>query len=509
MDISDLHAPLRAKVSRYELIESLYVIFNYTQLLQFKRQLNANIQANRKIISAHRLKKGFFEWELDLLALEVLQKYPSVGPRASLRNWSEFSDTINSIKRLEEKISERAGDELGKTIWLELGRIAHRQFPWQTTPNHRTLARYYKIFSRPKIDEILTRKVGLTVREFYLLGMVFLGHFLREFLLDFPVDPTPLGLTREQLAIFIRKFGTPLSNLITIAEHNIQLNENFAFSQNPLKIYPLVHAMIEGRHRLIAPMPTHLFHRFTDGMFYELVGEPGFDNEFGASFQAYVGDVLLANLPDDRFKTLSEQAFYIGKDKKDSIDWLASDHTAHLFIECKTKRIRLSSKFDITDTKHLKEDADKLASFIVQTYKTLRDALNGHYPHWKTNNKPIYPIIVTLEDWYTISPVVTEMIEAEIKRQFDGIGINHDVIKEHPYTIASCSDLELLIPLIGRLGIESVMSLKATAQKRLWNVSAVLHSEFRKEIGKLDRDVFRDDLREIHPAMADDYPDIS
>ncbi len=53
-----------------------------------------------------------------------------------------------------------------------------------------------------------------------------------------------------------------------------------------------------------------------------------------------------------------------------------------------------------------------MAGFVVQVYKTLVDAKAGLYPHWKPNDRSIYPIIVTLEDWY----VFGEKIYAEVDK---------------------------------------------------------------------------------------------
>lgn len=498
MNITDLHEPFRKQIERYSLIDSLFVIFNYMQLLQFNRPVADSIEIHPEIAKASKLAKSFYEWELDLITRELLQHAPPQGI-FSLRKWDEFSATINALKKLEEFISERA-DQSEDILW-ELGRIAHRQFPWQKSPNHRTLARYYKIFSRRPIDELVKRKLGLTTNQFYRLGLAFVGHFLGSFSFQHPIDVASLDLTEAHLQKFVRLFSKPLSALASLAKESESLDENFAFSQNPLKIYPLVHLFLDGQHQLVAPIPSYLFQRFTEGLYYELVSEPDFGNAFGDSFQEYVGEVANAVLPSNTFSVTAEAPYIVAKDRKDSVDWIVSDSSGHLFIECKTKRIRLASKFGVANNVELKEDLEKLASFIVQTYKTILDARANLYPHWKQDALPLYPVIVTLEEWYTISPNVTSFVDEQVTAQLKGLGIDLSILQECPYTIASCADLELLTQIIALRGIEKVMHKKARTEKRLWNVTAVLHGEFKVEIQKLDRDIFRDDLDAIHPAM--------
>src|ERR1700730_1364259 len=80
------------------------------------------------------------------------------------------------------------------------------------------------------------------------------------------------------------------------------------------------------------------------GIFYDLVKSAGFDNPFGNSFQAYVGEVIKATCPPPRFTALAEQPYYVGRQKKDGVDWILSDSTGHLFIESKTKRLTVDAK---------------------------------------------------------------------------------------------------------------------------------------------------------------------
>ena len=83
--------------------------------------------------------------------------------------------------------------------------------------------------------------------------------------------------------------------------------------------------------------------------------QPGFSQAFGPSFQNYVGEVLAATTRDSTATFLAEEKYQVGKNRKDSVDWIVEDDTATLFIECKTKKVRYEAKVALTDTVALNE----------------------------------------------------------------------------------------------------------------------------------------------------------
>jgi hypothetical protein len=113
----------------------------------------------------------------------------------------------------------------------------------------------------------------------------------------------------------------------------------------------------------------------------KFVTQRAFADVFDRSFQKYVGEMLSKANYEERFTILAEQSYYVGKDRKDSVDWIVSDPTGDLLIECKTKKLRWEAKIALSSTTVLNADLAKMAGFIVQIYKTLFDAVSGRYAH--------------------------------------------------------------------------------------------------------------------------------
>ena len=110
------------------------------------------------------------------------------------------------------------------------------------------------------------------------------------------------------------------------------------------------------------------------------MNEQGFDNANGEAFQRHVGEVIgHANTRGQR-TVHPEAEYHVRGDRKDSVDWIIEDDGGLLFVESKTKRLRLRAKTEIRSTEALEAELDKMAAFI-QVYKAIADYRAGHYPH--------------------------------------------------------------------------------------------------------------------------------
>ena len=56
-----------------------------------------------------------------------------------------------------------------------------------------------------------------------------------------------------------------------------------------------------------------------------------------------------------------------------------------------------------------------MATAIVQHYQNILRALDRQ-TRWKPDGLPIYPMILTLEDWFIFSPRITETLNDHVRR---------------------------------------------------------------------------------------------
>ena len=176
MGVFELYKPFRNKVAVLSYDDALYVIWAYSQYLQIdKFQFPSDIEVSKDFIKLQPPQKWIAEWELELLAKEVILNGGTVSARGrTLCSWSTLSETVNKLKSLEQEIYGLY--EPSNNIMIELIRIAQRQFIWQgNPPNSITTIRYFKIFNQRTINEICLDRLGLTVKDIYLCGIALMG----------------------------------------------------------------------------------------------------------------------------------------------------------------------------------------------------------------------------------------------------------------------------------------------------------------------------------------------
>lgn len=502
-DIYDLYKPLRNHLRQISLMDSLGVIRAYIQHLQFNQPLPRDIQVDQSFLNAKtRYEKSVYEWELEILAKEIILNSENLSVK-TLKQWSYFSGAINKLKDLENNISARHQESLSSNILLEMYRLSHRQFPWQTLPNLICLTRYYKIFSHPEIDKIIQKNIGLTTKELYTLGIAFTGVYIDYFALFYPPDLQIVGIDKVKLDKFLDHFSIDMDSIKKEIEKTQLYSHDYVYSFNPLRIKPLIRTIHNGKDSLICPVPTYLFRRFTEGVYYEICKDKNFANPFGQTFQKYIGEVLEKSQNSNQCHIFTETEYYVGKDRKDSVDWILVDGEANLFIECKTKKLRMDAKITLIDNKALEEDLDLMADFIVKTYKTIADYQKGFYPKLKCNNKPIFPMVVTMEEWFILGDkIIIQELDTRVARRLEVALIDKSILQSMPYSVCSTNDFERMMQIINVVGINKFMSEKTSGEKRLWPFQSFMFNNFADEFTKL-RDLFPNEHKEINPSILD------
>jgi hypothetical protein len=501
MAVYDLYKPLRNHLRQLSLIDALEVVRAYLQNLQFRQPMPAGIEVDASYSMAPYPHKRVYEWEFDILAKEIILQAPMIG-RQTLRKWSSLSGIVDKLKALEDGIALEYEKLYSENILLEVYRIAHRQFPWQQRRYAAVLTRYFKIFGHPRVEPLVRRHVGLSSQELYMLGIATTGFFLNRFAIEQEARFDVPGLTREQFDLFVSHFGTDIDDLRNHIRGAQSYDQDFAYAFNPLIQSPLVRCSHNGKRLIVAPVPTYLFRRFTEGVYYEICNDAEFAAAFGASFQQYVGEVANAANVGGTFTIVPESPYMVGKDRKDSVDWIVSDPTATLFLECKTKKLRYGAKFKLADTELLDEDLDKMAGFIVQIYKTLNDALEGRYSHWRPLAHPIYPVIVTLEEWYVFGHQIVPAVEERVKKRLAANGLDISLLTKYPYTVCSVADFERAAQVMDRVTIRAFMEPRFAGERRRWNLDAHMFNSFSEHLTKIAGDLFPNDTARIHPSFA-------
>jgi hypothetical protein len=433
-----------------------------------------------------------FDWTVELLARELILNAPERGERA-LVTWNDFAKAGNLIRDIEGKAWSQLpnGADL---IHYEIVRIAHRQFPWQIQPNSRLIASYYRLYSNDHLAPLVQKVFGMSARELFQIGVSLSGHFLSEPFLRLPAINQLNAASDAVVTDFLRRFSLPTGALRERMQQAQSYNVNWAYAFDPLRTFPLIEVSAD---RLFCPMPTLLLWRFTEGVYFDLVQERvAFDRAFGPAFQDLAQDVVRAASIDRRLQVLPEARYGTKARPKDSVDLIVQDETAVLFVECKASRLKAQAKVDINDTAVINGEIDRLAGFVAQLYATLADALDGAYPHWKPDGRPVYPLVLTLDEWLPSGRLLNDAFEEAVRAKLGERGVPLELLEERPFTLCSLQEFEAAAQIMARVGVGPVMAGKTANEQRTWAMSPFLQTAYRAEMNELDN-LFADEWDDL------------
>jgi hypothetical protein len=485
--------------------DSLCVIWAYCQYLQTPDfQIPNSIEVASQFSAAAQPRAILAEWTLEQIAREVIQ-YAGETPRGDkgLHQWATLAQIANTLRDLEGEIYARLVG--GKKIHLELMRISHRQFIWQQQrPKSGGTIRYYKLFNTPSIDAISQQAIGLTIDHIYLIGMSYIGIFLGHPLAMEQIKVEIPGLTQQHIDHFLQFTSLGLDELRRRLHAEHALDEDFAYRYSSLREFPLIKISHEGLAKIACPIPTLLFWRITTGLYYALRAEKGFSDAFGKSFQNYVGEVLRHRTTNKAMRVFEEAEYQVGRDRKDTVDWIVQQgDEAALFVECKTKRLRWASKVSLADLTALEHDIHKLAGAVVQVYRTIKDYRADRYPHLRfLDDRRIYPVIVTLEDWFFFGHELPARLDAAVRRDMLRANLAIDWLDEMPYSIMSVDELETTAGVINSVGVHPFISGKVLdPERRYWTYGAYCNDRYARQVAGLP-DLFEDEFDAMFAELA-------
>ncbi|CBJ44012.1 hypothetical protein [Ralstonia solanacearum] len=493
MTTYEAYKPLRNRIARLPLERSFEWLWALSQHL-FN---NAPLPQTILLPGGLPIKGNFHPWELTLLAREIVLHAAPSGT-ADLGRTRDLVDVINSIRRVDEAVAKEHLQP--SQVFAELHRIAHRQFPLQQRRDPAVIMRYLKIFGERDVDAVLARETGLTIRQLYFMGLAVAGHLAKYPGINAHQDYSSFGIGAEPRATFFSKMGIDIKTLRERTRAAQHYDDRWAYTWNPLEATPLVALNPQAPHLLHCPIPALLLQRISRGVFYDLIKAVDFDNPYGRAYQAYVGMVIREVFAGRSLVLVDEEEYKVGRHIHHGVDWIFTDGSANVFVECKTKRLRHDAKVAI-DGAVLDGQLAIMAEAVVQLYRNIEDALAGR-TNWRPNGLPVYPLVATLEDWCLFSPVMVERLETMIRNRLADAGVDERVLETMPYTIASIEEFEIAGQAIARTGIQRFFSCKTSVEHRSVMLLPFVHWRFSDALESATNLLFKQDWERFLPEIA-------
>ena len=467
-------------MTRFGVFESLVSIWAYHQNITDDIPLPASsIFHDPKTKAPVPLKSHIFLWDLALLAREVVLTASSWGG-LSFEPWDNLANVMNRVRAIENRITDLISKTQGEdydVLW-DIYPLIHNQFEWQRPATKYSLVRYYKIFAESDIGGMIEAKTGLTMRQLYLMTFATAGNFLRDPRMLTTNDYSVIGISNAQRDAYFSLMAIDFASLREETAKQQSYDNSWSYTFNPLQARPLVRIDHKHPERVICPIPSYLMKRVSQGIFYDVASVAGFNEIYGAAFEAYVGKVLREFCRSGSFQIVGETPYTVARNQlKHGVDWTLQDSTGTVFIECKAKRVRLDAKSGANDDA-LHDALAIMADYVVQHYKNIIDALAGR-TNWTPNGLPVYPVILTLEPWWIFNPRIRSVMESHIRKRFTQDGISEAILEEMPYTIASIDEAERAFQVIAQVGVQPFFGAKVDKEHREWALFPFFQTHFR------------------------------
>lgn len=484
MDLHYLYRPLRNHLRQIDLRESLLVVRSYLDNLRYGSPLPSEFDIPVAFRNSDKFRAlGVYEFQLETLCKEIIINADVSGrPRKSFRRWNYFAAGLNKMKTLEEALYEKLVP--ANRVWTELVRIAHRQFPWQeNAPSASMIMRYLKIYSAKGISNIFEQHYGYSVSTHFMIASVIFGHFSRQFALLCPPENRIPKIQQRDLDAFLNTVSIDWKALREMLSEENTIDECYPYRFYSLRKYPLIYCAEYSRAEYLCPISNHLIWRITDGIYYDFIGMGDFGHYYGYAFQNYIGEVLFKAIDQKKMTIVPESSYTIGKNRKDTVDWILYDDKAAIFIETKTKKLVQSAKEEIETDRALNDQLEYQCQHVLQVYKTVVDYENGFYQNLPYSpDMEVYPIIVTLENWHLFGHEQLGFIDNKLEELLKKAGIDIEIRRKYPYSFCSALEIERCIEIVGKVGVSQALHGKATSREHAqWELSPYLSERFPKE----------------------------
>lgn len=499
MNFYDIYKPLRNRVRGFSLEQSL---IDAWELSLDASEIRPLPQGRMRGAPFNRPQPLMHPWIVDLLVRELILEAPLRGDR-SLLQWNHFAPLLNDIMHVENK--SFGANDVPMDVMVEVHRIAHRQFHWQNGLNPNNYSRALRIFGAPAVDALFQAEYGMSVQQNILVGALLYSHFQSAHTFQDPVAFRAFGISDDAITRYLSRCSVDLPTLRTNLRLAQRYDHDWPYTMNWLVNQPLIRVTRHDKPAWLCPIPRHLINRMTSGLFFDIGKLPNFENPYGASFSRYVGDVLAKVGHGQALSLTPEQRFKVRSEDKDGPDWIWSDASGVMFVEAKTKRITLEAKVGSTG-KALDEQIEVIAAAVVQNYKNLQLGLDGHMPHWKPDSRPVFPVVVTIDDWHLLGFKAQNSLVASVRTRLASAGLDPTIFDRYPFLVVSVAELEWVSQVMARVAISTVLSRKLSESTfRHSGLGQCVYQDFRGESRAASHNLFADDLDDFFDKAKQDY----
>lgn len=331
-------------------------------------------------------------------------------------------------------------------IFLEMHRIAQRQFPWQRS--HFGVARFYRyvlIYGQGDCNDYFTHKFGISINEFSLIGFAIYMAFQESSCLTRSYSLEKLGVKPAAFEAALKLLSVPIQQARASAASLSDKEGNgipTAFQPSFLRRIPVVSFGSENE-RIRAALPELIPLRITSGLYYDLVpGGQKLLNEANDQFENYTKGYIDAMMP--RFDVSRSYQYGPKGTRKASPDIIIRDRgQISIVVECKATKLTLPAQYTEDPTVTAKNAYDQIAKGVFQLWRYFSHIRRG-IDDSASISPNVHGIVLTLDMWLLMAQSLKQKVLTSANKLADK---DSNISAEDRRTIVFCTieDLELVL----------------------------------------------------------------
>lgn len=253
-------------------------------------RVKGHFEFPEKAVSAKPGEQHFVApWTLETLVNEALVNPPADAHAKRLLNtkrWASFASIFNIVNEIEE--AESLDGIIEAEILDAMPRIAWRQFGWQT--GYRSAERFFRawwLYNFSEANDFFLKKYGMSVERFCYVGFA-----VAALLIQFPsvrldVNLSSVGVTDAERDAFIGAVSLSSADARRYARMQRAGKGQIAYKPSVLRRAPLITIQLGTVYECFCPIPDLLYLRFSDGLFYDMVGDGNLRRIVGERFEEH------------------------------------------------------------------------------------------------------------------------------------------------------------------------------------------------------------------------------
>ncbi|WP_126945747.1 hypothetical protein [Xanthomonas sp. BRIP62418] len=427
------------------------------------------------------MTKYLHEHQLDLILRETLiHAGASDKAQVYLRNRNDLATLHNAIRGLCNK---QAGGT--KNIYLTLHRLGHQQLPHQDRVQADYFGRYWALFRLPPIESLIRQHYEMSSLDYFTMVAGMLASYTSNPETDISRELLDFSLPEYGIKKCLRQISTTPTSLRRRQLETYRVNESWEYAFQEINLTPLIRLRSAHPDLLHCPRPQLLVRRLLAGAFFDLVNVQGYSTAFGDAVEMLAGDLIAKS--DRQLNPVKPSPYPTSAGIRHGSDWILSDGTAHVFVECKSARIQLQAKVALS-IEDVTKGMQRLANAIIQNYANIADAEAG-VSRWHHDGLPIFSIILTLEDWILFSPIATQNLRELVVAGLAEKKLRPDFCDTNPYVVVAMKDIPNLTFAMAKHGIATVIKNKTSKKFEQY-----LTTQFLQEVGdttKISNNLFK------------------